>query len=533
MLKRVVCVFVLLVIAFTGMGMRIADININVRQVSNASAGMSIDIVSLRGTIYDCKMRPLTNGENEIYAAAKPTNTAIAQLKDNLVPEVFESVKERMAMGKPVAVKTDSPLTETDDIHVFCVPNRYYKNSLACHVIGYLDGEKRGISGIEKVYDELLTRNCSTVRVRFSASANGRVMLGEDITVEGNNIPKNGVALTIDKEIQQITETALDNSGAECAAAVVVEIENGAIRACVSRPIFDQNSIAESLNNDNSPLINRAFLPFSVGSVFKPVVAAAAMESGVDGFKYNCTGSATYNGVTFNCHKDSGHGVLNMQDAVAYSCNTYFIALAIEIGAKTITETAEKFGFGVESIFADGLKSAAGKLPSAGELDSKAALANLSFGQGSLLATPVQICSMMAAIARGGIYVQPYLIAGEVDADGKITEIKNYREKRQIVSQGTAERLMKYLEKVVEYGSGTRAESNIVTVAGKTATAQTGKEENGEEIYNAWFAGYFPAENPKYAVAVLKENGGEGALSCAPVFKDIAEAITILEHYIP
>ena len=68
----------------------------------------------------------------------------------------------------------------------------------------------------------------------------------------------------------------------------------------------------------------------------------------------------------------------------------------------------------------------------------------------------------------------------------------------------------------------------IVSAAGKTATAQTGKSENGEEIYNAWFAGYFPAESPKYAVAVLKENGGEGAVSCAPVFREIAEKVTIL-----
>ena len=83
-----------------------------------------------------------------------------------------------------------------------------------------------------------------------------------------------------------------------------------------------------------------------------------------------------------------------------------------------------------------------------------------------------------------------------------------------------------FLEKVVEYGSGSRAESDLVSVAGKTATAQTGKTENGEEIYNAWFAGYFPADKPEYAIAILKENGGEGALSCAPVFKTIAEKIT-------
>lgn len=530
LLKRAIVVFCALVIAFVGLEFRIAGIGTGSVQAANTASAMTIDVASLRGTVYDCKLRELTNAETEIYAAAKPTNQAAALLKENLLPEVFESVKERMSTGKPVVVKTESAIENSADIKSFFVPQRYYGNSLACHVIGYLDAEKNGVSGIEKSYNSLLSQAASTVSVRFFANANGGIMLGEDIAVEGNEISKTGVALTIDRDIQQIAELALDNSEVECAAAVVIEIENGAIRASVSRPAFDQNNIAASLNDENSPLINRAFLPFSVGSVFKPVIAAAALECGIDeGFEYNCTGSVIQNGVTFNCHKDTGHGVLDLQGAVANSCNTYFIALALEIGADDIVETAEKFGFGQETVFADGIKSASGVLPSADELDSKAATANFSFGQGSLLATPVQICSMMAAIARDGVYIQPYLIEGEVDSGGNLTRIKGYSENRQIISENTARKLQKYLQKVVENGSGRRAASEFVSVAGKTATAQTGKSENGEEIYNAWFAGYFPAENPKYAVAILKENGGEGALSCAPVFKAIAESVTLLE----
>lgn len=530
MIKRAIVVFSVLVFAFVGVGFRIADIGADSQQAANTSSAMSMDIAELRGTVYDCELRPLTNAETEIYVAAKPTNQAVALLKENLQPEIFESVKERMSKGKPITVMVDSMIKNSADIRLIEVPKRYYENSLACHVIGYLDAEKMGVSGIEKSYNSLLLQTSSTVRVRFFANANGGVMLGEDIIVEGNELSKTGVALTIDRDIQQITELALDNSGAECAAAVVIEIENGAIRACVSRPVFDQTNIAESLNDENSPLINRALLPFSVGSVFKPVIAAAALESGIDeSFEYNCTGSVTHNGVTFNCHKETGHGVLDLQGAVANSCNTYFIALALEIGAEDIIKTAEKFEFGAENILADGIKSSAGYLPSADELDSKAAIANISFGQGSLLATPVQICSMMAAIARDGVYIRPYLIEGEVDADGNLTRIINYSEHRQIISQVNAQKLQRYLEKVVEEGSGKRAGSEIVSVAGKTATAQTGKSENGGEIYNAWFAGYFPADNPKYAVAILKEDGGEGALSCAPVFKDIAESVILSE----
>lgn len=527
MFKRALTVFLLLAAAFSGLCIRTANIGADALQAAGTSSGKVIDIADLRGTVYDCNLQPLTNGETEIYAAAKPTNQAIALLKSALPADVFESVKERMSTGKPVAVRTSAVFENTEDIKSIFVPKRYYENSLACHIIGYLDSEKNGVSGIEKAYNSLLWQGSETVSVRFSANANGRVLLGEDITVEDDEIPKTGVVLTIDEQIQRITERALDSSDTECAAAVVIDIESGAIRACVSRPSFAQNNIAESLNNESSPLINRALLPFSVGSVFKPVVAAAALEKGISGnFKYNCMGSVTHNGVTFNCHKESGHGVLDMQGAVANSCNTYFIALALETGADNIIETAVNFGFGTETILADGIKAASGFLPTADELDSRAAVANISFGQGALTATPLQICAMMAAIARNGVYIQPYLIEGEVDAQGTFTKIKNYSERIQIISESTARLLQKYLLKVVEEGSGTRAASNFVSVAGKTATAQTGKIENGEEIYNAWFAGYFPSEEPKYAVAILKEDGGEGAISCAPVFKEIAESVT-------
>ncbi len=516
-----------LVFIFSLTGVRMATLSLSAATVSLPSSAMSTDIKTLRGTVYDCNHNPLTNSETELYAAAKPSAYSLGQLKGKIMPDVFESVMERMHLGKPVAVKIDSHIVQNEDIKEFRVAKRYPSDSLACHIIGYLDGAGKGISGVEKAFDALLSEKESTVSVRFSSNAKGRIMLGESIDIDGNSTPQNGVVLTINKEIQKITEAALDASGAVCAAAVVIDIESGAIRACVSRPLFNPYNIADSINNENSPLINRAFLPFSVGSVFKPVVSAAALENGIDeDFIYNCTGSATYNGVTFNCHKKEGHGVLTMKDAVAYSCNTYFISLAVKTGGDKIIDTAVDFGFGKETVFSDNIISSGGCLTDKNKLDSEAALANLSFGQGSLTATPVQICNAMATIARGGVYIEPYLIEGKTDSSGAFTKTRKYSEKKRIISSETANILKGFLEKVVSYGSGTRAKSDCVLSAGKTATAQTGRSENGEEIYNAWFAGYFPAENPKYAIAILKENGGEGALSCAPVFKEIADDLT-------
>lgn len=522
--KRALIVFAFFTAVMAYLGLRTADIASQVQVAASSASGIRFDIAYLRGTIYDCKLNPLTNCRTVYAAVAKPTQKALAALESELDTSEFSAVKEKMLSGNPVLLQVRDKSCGGGDVTVVAYPERY--GSLACHIIGYLGYEGNGVSGAEKAFDGVLSAAGYPVYARVSCDANGRVLLGEKTVVENEIFPVSGIALTIDADIQKIAEQALDSSGAGCAAAVVIDVETGAVRACASRPAFSQSDIASALDNPDSPLINRAFLPFSVGSVFKPVVAASALENGIgSSFSYNCTGSVTLNGVTFSCHKKEGHGELDMRGAVANSCNTYFIALALETGADNVLETARKFGFGAETVFADGMRSCAGNLPE--KVDSKAAAANLSFGQGELTATPVQICAMMAAIANGGYSVLPYLVEGEVNSQGALIRKGGYYEKKRVVSPETAELLRSFLLAVVEEGSGSRAKSDYVSCAGKTATAQTGRSENGEEIYNAWFAGYFPAQEPKYAVVILRENGGEGAISCAPVFKIIAENVTV------
>ncbi len=510
----------LMMLGFCFLGYRTADISMQVQTAGASGSGLRLDIAQLRGTVYDCNMNPLTNSETVYCAVAKPTLKAMSALEKELDTAVFAFVREKLSSGKPVAVEVRDESANGNDITVVSYPRRY--SQLACHIIGYLGYDGSGVSGIEKEFDSLLSRNTVDLYARVAINADGRVLFGEETEICNNIFPASGVVLTIDGDIQRIVEYALDSSGADCAAAVVLDVESGAVRACVSRPAFNPYDVSSVLNDEKSPLLNRAFQPFSVGSVFKPVVAAAALENGIsEAYSYECTGSVTLNGVTFRCHKKDGHGKVSMKEAVAQSCNTYFISLALEVGGDNIIETAKKFGFGSQTVFIGAVRSRGGNLPE--KVDSKAATANLSFGQGELTATPVQICAMMAAIANGGYYVKPYLIEGEADVDGILKRISGYSERKQIVSSDTAELLRSFLLAVVESGSGSRAASDYVTCAGKTATAQTGKAANGEEIYNAWFAGYFPAESPRYAVVILKENGGEGAVSCAPVFKEIAE----------
>lgn len=526
MRRRALIIFSFMAVLTCVVGVRVADLMLSTQSVSGAVSGKRIDMAELRGTIYDCNMNPLTNAEYEFHLAVKPTVKALESLKTVIDNQALNSVRERMEKANPVVVKASDGIYDCSDILTVAVPKRYSADSLACHILGYVDSAGQGVSGIEKIYNLILSETSKSVYARFATDANGRVLLGENIEIPDFTAPEKGVVLTIDKTIQRITENALDESGAVCAAAVVIEIENGAIRACVSRPAYNQYKIADSLNDGNSPMINRAFMPFSVGSVFKPVVAAAALENGItEDFEYNCTGSVELSGVTFNCHKKDGHGVIDLKTAVSVSCNTYFIALAQETGAKKIINTAAIFGFGKETELDNYIVSYSGNLPSVDEIDSRAALANLSFGQGSLTATPIQICAMAAAIANNGVYCPPYLVEGTVDEDSEMTAIRHYSEKKQIISETVADKLRSFLLSVVEEGSGRRAKSDIISLAGKTATAQTGKLRNNEEIFNAWFAGFFPYEEPKYAVVIMKEDGGEGAISCAPVFKKIAEEI--------
>ena len=155
--------------------------------------------------------------------------------------------------------------------------------------------------------------------------------------------------------------------------------------------------------------------------------------------------------------------------------------------------------------------------------------ANFSFGQGLLMASPVQVAASYAAIANNGIYNQPLVIKSMVD-ENKI-EFKEVASppSRRVVSEKTSKTVKKALEKAVNEGSGKSAKPSNTTASGKTATAQSGWYANGMEITHSWFAGFFPSDNPKYVVVILKENGKSGSYDCAPIFKSIAELITSYE----
>ena len=192
-----------------------------------------------------------------------------------------------------------------------------------------------------------------------------------------------------------------------------------------------------------------------------------------------------------------------------------------------LINTAKKFGFGEKIYLANGITSHSGNIQNESDLEIPAEKANMSFGQGKLTATPLQISRMTAIIANGGFYPEINVVKGTIENENVVYKTSNQPER--VISFEISYKLRKFMEYSVN-NEVSNAKPLNVTAAGKTSTAQTGMfDENGNEILQAWFTGYFPADNPEYIVTVFVEDGKTGNASAAPVFKEIAEKITILE----
>jgi penicillin-binding protein 2 len=317
---------------------------------------------------------------------------------------------------------------------------------------------------------------------------------------------------------------------------------SGDLIASESFPDFDPNNVARFINAPDAPLFNRAFAPFAVGSVFKLTAAAEALGENISpGYTYNCRGYIDVVGVRFNCHSWAGHGVIDIHDAIVYSCNPFFIALGNDISLTKYHANLQNYGFGESFMLAPGLETSSGNLPTLEELRVPAERANLSFGQGKLTASPLQICRFTAAIASGGLLPSPRLVMGLTDditkeqagggngaisAPAALVPAQNPVPPVRVMSEETARFLRGAMSDTIKT-SVTAASPANTTAAGKTSTAQTGQyKEDGREIVHVWFTGFFPVENPKYAVTVIVEDGISGTLTAAPVFREIAEKIT-------
>jgi penicillin-binding protein 2 len=469
--------------------------------LANAGGGsVSLTVDGGYGNIYDRNFVKQTNNET-----------------------IYQSVFEQA--GKPVLAEVTAPDT---GLYVFETPKRY-SNTTAVHILGYNSGETA--TGIERAYRSFLESKHETGRITFPANAKGQLLDGLGYDLTPINPVSGGVILTLDANIGRLVREAAESEGLTKGAVVIMNM-SGDIIASESFPDFDPNNVEDYLGAPDAPLFNRVFAPFAVGSVFKLTAAAEALRENISpDYTYNCRGYIDVKGVRFNCHSWAGHGVTDIHDAIVYSCNPFFIALGEDISLTKYHANLKSYGFGVGLMLAPGFETSSGNLPTLEELRVPAERANLSFGQGKLTASPFQICRFTAAIANGGLLPSPRLVMGITDniETAQINTVNPVPPVR-VMSEETARFLSSAMFDTIKT-SVTTAIPVGVTAAGKTSTAQTGQiKADGSEIVHVWFTGFFPYENPEYAVTVIAEDGISGTLTAAPVFREIAERLTRNSH---
>jgi peptidoglycan glycosyltransferase/penicillin-binding protein 2 len=507
----------------------------------------SLPVDVSRGNILDRNLIPLTNRNEKFDVVIKPLqlrkNTDdILKISDILVLD-HNDLKRRIEIKtEPIIIEADKDkknrLKEENIPGISFVNSlkRYDSTTSAKHVLGYLNKiDLTGEIGIEKAYNEYLKCGSpGSVGVVTDAKDNLLPGLGYRFIKSKNNKEQWNIKLTIDYNIQKIAEEVMDRYDLK-GAVVIEEVFSGDIVAMVSKPDFDPNEVAKYLDSSDNELFNRAVASYNLGSIFKIIDLASAYSKNLNpSMHYFCPGYVTLGDKEFRCsaYARGGHGLIDLHEAFASSCNPYFIELGIRIGPDTIINTAKKFGLGsVTGIDAQGISESPGNLPDPSNYLTYGDTANIAIGQGDVMATPLQVADMVATIANGGIKNKVNIVDSIVDSKGNSVKVIRKNEGQRIIEKTVCDSIKQLMEEVTVSGTGTRANLDKYGGAGgKTGSAETGQYINGSKVVHAWFAGYFPRLDPKYSVCVFIENGKSGGSVAAPIFEEIAKNILIMGY---
>ena len=443
---------------------------------------------------------------------------------------------------------------------IYVQPERIYPHgALAAHILGYVGREKpaetnevfhynvlgmKGRAGIEASMDSILAGEPGGKLITVDVSGYRH---GE--TISRPSRPGRDIRLTIDSGLQAELERLI---GGRRGAAVAVDPRNGDILALASEPAFDPNALSPSvppalwralMADKDRPLLNRAISGvYPPGSVFKPCVALAALEAGVSpNVSYSCNGVFTLGNMHLRCSSTYGHGEnLSLRYAIEQSCNPFFCSLGTHIGIEAIDSFAAKMGFGRRTGIPLGGERE-GLLPTP-EWKSRVRhdgwragdTANLSIGQGLLLATPLQVAMYAAALANGGTLHRPRLVADDEAMHN--AQCKMHNADAQFATNATNKRTNEQTNKrtsdTAAYGivrggmydvvnaprgTGRRAKVPGLKVAAKTGTAEYGSRSNRRK--HTWMIAFAPFDNPTIALAIVIEDGDSGGRTVAPLIR--------------
>lgn len=380
-----------------------------------------------------------------------------------------------------------------------------YANTFA-HVVGY---DSNGKSGLE-------------TEANFHLLSTHAFFLEQMINEFKNEKNKgDNVVSTLSVKMQTSAYYALgDRKG----AVVVMEPSTGKILAMVSRPDFDPNYLEENweylaTDEENSSLLNRATQgQYPPGSVFKIVMALDYLgkHGTIDGFSYNCQGAITEQEHTITDYDRTVHGQEDLWEAFAYSCNSAFAEIGIQLGGKSIREAGERLLFNKKLPLTMDYKSSTLSVDGNSPVPL---VMQTSIGQGDTLVSPMHMAMVASAIANQGTLMKPYLIDRVENYSGD--EVKKYMPSayKELISPSEASILSQMMENVVNYGTASSLGGQGYTVAGKTGSAEYGEGEIKDS--HSWFVGYSNVENPDIVVSVIIEGGGTGSESAVPVANQI------------
>jgi penicillin-binding protein 2 len=433
-------------------------------------------------------------------------------------------------------------------------PVREYPNGpMAAHLLGHLGeiseneldrpefkeynpGDYTGKSGIERNWERELHGNDGGRQIEVDARGRFLRSISETVPTVGNSL-----ILTIDGELQRVAE---ESFGDKAGAAVVMDVNSGEILSFVSNPGFDPALFAgkmppskwnEYLEDIRHPLENKALKgQYPPGSTFKIITALAGLEQGIidANTTFDCKGSYVVGNSRFKCWEKKGHGTVNLKRALRESCDVYFYQVGEKLGIDRIAACARELGLGKP--LGIGLENEKGgmiptlewKEKKYGKKWYRGDTVSASIGQGYVLATPIQLASMISALANGGTVYRPYLVKRVMAPDGKVLKEFFPQVKKKVPFRSENFQLVKagLLAVVNEpHGTGGAARLYEVKVAGKTGTSQVVKirDNRGGIPYkyrdHALFVAFAPYDRPEVAVAVVVEHGEHGGSAAAPI----------------
>ncbi|MDQ3541161.1 MAG: penicillin-binding protein 2 [Chloroflexota bacterium] len=400
---------------------------------------------------------------------------------------------------------------------------RQYPEAAATPVVGYYSPLQYGAAGLEAAYDDVLSgEETTSPRGWFEREILGRPQTGGD------------VRLTLDLGLQQ---AATDLLGESPGAAVLVDVETGAVLALASAPTIDPNQLvavdqgetgetsaywASVTEDPGLPLIPRATLGlYAPGSTFKTVTAAAAIDSGIvePETVFEDDGDIEIDGRVLieNNRPDNSIDEWTLREGLMWSLNVVYAQVGLQLGADDLRAYAEAFGFDTEIPFS--LPSSQSQLAdSADFLEDPNALADTAFGQGQLLISPIHLALIAAAYANDGQMMEPFIVAETRDASGTVIDRTEPAIWRQPISADTAQQVRSMMVDAVEAGLIQDAQIPGLRVGGKTGTA-----ELGDDLPHSWFMGFAGDPEARYAVSVVLENGGLGLGSALEIGRELLD----------